>query len=253
MFHAISKILLFLSTPIFWIFMCLALGIFLKKKELAKKFLFSSLALLFLFSNAFLQDEIIRLWEPPMSNINLSKKYDLAIVLGGFSANAPKAQQLNLYESGDRIWHGLELYQMGQVKKLLLSGGQGQLLDQSMGEAAYTRPHLINMGVKKKDLYIEPHSKNTRQNALESKRIIDSLGIAPPYLLITSAGHMPRSLACFKKIGLEVEPFCVDGMVGERKFYLDHLFLPRTDVLFRWNVVIHEWIGIVVYKVVGYA
>ncbi|MCB0481631.1 MAG: YdcF family protein [Flavobacteriales bacterium] len=252
MFHALSKILFFATTPVMWIAACLVLALFWKNKATARKFLIGGVVLFFVFTNAFLQDELIRLWEPEMSRLENDQNFNYAIVLGGYSVHAPKADQLNLYESGDRIWQALELYHTKKINGILLSGGQGQLLGDLEGEAAYTARHIVNMGVKKKDLLVEPNSKNTRENAIETKKILDSLGIKPPYLLITSAMHMPRSQACFTKIGLEVVPYNVDGLVGERKFYFDHMFLPQADTLFRWNIVIHEWVGYFVYKLMGY-
>ncbi|UTW61179.1 YdcF family protein [bacterium SCSIO 12741] len=252
MFHAISKILHFMSMPITWIFICMLLSLFLKGPKRKKRWFLLSVFLFYFFSNGFIQDEVNRLWEPPMSSVDLEKKYDVAIVLGGYSIDAPGSGQINLMESGDRLMMGLHLYHQKKVKKILLCGGRGSLTEDTRPEGMYVDDFIRDVEIPSRDLWLEGRSKNTHQNAVEAKKVLDSLGFSGSILLITSASHMPRSQACFKKVGLETDAFCVDGISGERKFQVDHLLLPSPWVLKNWNNIIHEWIGLFVYLLMGY-
>ena len=247
-----SKLLFVFSTPIFWIAVLFALGIFLKNKKLKRKLLVTGFAVFYFFSNSFVFDEIVRRWEPEMNKVDPGKKYELAIVLGGYSTYAPRAGQINFSNSSDRLNAVLPLYFSHKVKKILLSGGAGNLFDFTKPEAEYAADYLIEIGVKPKDIIVEPNSRNTYQNAVEAKRVLDSLNITEPVLLITSTTHMQRSALCFEKQNILHDKYLVDGITGERKFYFDHLFIPNAGVLLLWNVIFHEWLGLLTYKISGY-
>tara|TARA_B100000795_G_scaffold82181_1_gene59382 strand:+ start:38543 stop:39304 length:762 start_codon:yes stop_codon:yes gene_type:complete len=252
MFHVISKILFVFSTPIVWICILFVLGIILKNSKKKKRFLITGLLTLYLFSNSFVFDEIVGIWEPGMNTVSTEEKYDLAIVLGGYSSYAPAVNQVNFGTTADRLNCVLPLYQSGKIKRILLSGGAGNLYDFNGAEANYINEYLKSIGIKSRHVIVEPNSKNTYQNAVEAKKVIDSLDIEGKVLLITSTIHMKRSSACFQKQKIEFDEYRVDGLTGERKFYFDHLFIPNAETLFKWNIIIHEWLGLISYKIAGY-
>jgi len=252
MFHVVSKILFVLTTPIVWIFILFIAAVTVKNTKRKKYFLIAGFATFYLFSNSFVFDEIVGAWEPEMNTVSIHEKYDLAIVLGGYSDFAPGVKQVNFGATADRLNAVLPLYESGQVKRILLSGGAGNLYDFNGAEAEYITEYLKSIGVKSKHIIVEPKSRNTYQNAVEAKRIIDSLGIESNVLLITSTTHMKRSSACFDKQLIKYDEYRVDGLTGARKFYLDHLFIPNAETLFKWNIIIHEWLGLISYKIAGY-
>ena len=253
MFHVLSKLLYFLSTPITWIFLCLLIGLLIKNRSRGKKLIWTSLILLYFFSNQLIFNQINGLWEPPMTDLNsIEKKFKIGVVLGGSSVMAPKANQINFSESADRYITGLELYQRGKIKKVMFCGGHGNVFSNTDPEGKYSADLAVRLKLPKRDIVVEGESKNTRQNAVNCKRILDSLKITEPILLITSSLHMPRSIACFKKVGIDVIPVCVDGKVGTHKWLLDYVFLPDAYTILSWNQVFHEAIGALVYKIMGY-
>ncbi|MES2396024.1 MAG: ElyC/SanA/YdcF family protein, partial [Bacteroidota bacterium] len=73
------------------------------------------------------------------------------------------------------------------------------------------------------------------------------------FLLITSAFHMRRSLGCFNKAGISVEPYSTDRYAGPRKYEFNHLFIPEPSIIYSWDILIHEIAGYITYKVVGYS
>ena len=74
------------------------------------------------------------------------------------------------------------------------------------------------------------------------------------FLLVTSAYHMPRSIAVFKKAGFKnITPYITNKISGIRRYSFDHLFIPNSDALSSLQLLIHEWIGFFVYKIKGYA
>ena len=71
-------------------------------------------------------------------------------------------------------------------------------------------------------------------------------------LLITSAFHMRRSKACFKKAGLPVDLFSTDFYSHPRYYTPDTLLVPQAEAITIWQKLFKEWTGMVAYKAAGY-
>lgn len=248
MFFVLSKILAFLTKPSTWILIVLCLAVF--NKRTGKRFLLFGLFMFFVFTNGFIHYEISRLWEiPPIGYEKLEKKYDVAVILGGISDFDGNYNMLEFNESSDRIIHAIKLYKQGFVKKILLSGGTGTMIGLDIREAPNLKKYLIEIGIIEKDIIIEKESRNTMENAKYSALILNRDFENGKFLLVTSALHMRRALLCFEKQGIKISSFSCDFSMSERKFYFDHLFLPEAEILERWENLIHEWIGYIIYKV----
>ena len=134
----------------------------------------------------------------------------------------------------------------------MLVGGSGSIAKPDEKEGLILQDFLINMGILKSDIIVESASKNTRENALNSIAIITNDYPNSTCVLVTSGYHMPRAKRCFEKLGLVVTPFSVDHYAGERKYLFDHLFVPNTFSLIKWDMLLHEWFGLLSYKIAGY-
>jgi uncharacterized SAM-binding protein YcdF (DUF218 family) len=253
MFFILSKILLFLLTPIVWIFLLLLWGIITKNAIRKKQLLWATVILFYFFSNAFITDEFVRLYEERNYTYSeLTETYDVAIVLGGFSSYDEQQELVQFHFSTDRLMAGIKLYKTGRAKKIMISSGSGKILNPYEKEALFIEDYLLKIGIPANDIIVESESKNTHENAIESAKILNEQYLDGNYLLVTSAIHMPRAKRCFKKAGLTVTPFSVDQQAGPRKYLLDHLFIPTVDSLVRWQQLIKEWVGFVFYKLAGY-
>jgi uncharacterized SAM-binding protein YcdF (DUF218 family) len=253
MFHIASKILHFLSTPVTWVFISLLAALWWRNKRKGKRLLIVAFVLFYTFSNEFVFNTVVGTWEPPMTDLNsIDSKYKIGVVLGGYSVYAPGVDQVNFSESSDRFTTALKLYRQGVIKKIMICGGQGNIFGFTETEGTYIGRFTEQIGIPKRDIIVEPNSKNTYQNAVECKKILDSLRINEEVILLTSTTHMPRSSACFSKVGIPHKPVLVDGITGPQKLLFDYLFIPNAYVLFAWNKIFHEWIGLVVYNLVGY-
>lgn len=254
MFFIVSKVISFLFTPLVWIITLLLLGIFLKNKKRARGFLISGIVLLYLMGNPFLFNEICRQWEIPAVSEDqfLQKKVEGIIVLGGLSFWDNQLKRIQFSKSSDRLMQGLMLYKKGIGKKLIISGGSGSLTYPDDRESVFIKDYLVKIGLNPNEILIEKESKNTRENAVFTKELLDSCGMNGTFLLVTSGYHMKRSVACFEKAGVKVIPFSTDRYCGDTKFNLDHLFIPNAGILLAWDTLMHEWIGYVTYKIAGY-
>lgn len=251
-FFLLSKLLTFLISPIVWIISLLFVFVYSKNERRRKKCFYWAFSLLLFFSNSFIFDEFARAWEVPATPYEDLEIYDVGIVLGGMSVYDEELQRPQFYRGVDRLLQAVELYKLGMIKKVVFTGGSGRLLHPEMKEGDYIKRYMVFMGIPEKDIIIESQSQNTRENALYTKNLLEERKLTGRYLLITSAFHMRRSMNCFKTVGLDVTPYSTDRYSGPRKWEFDHLFIPNTSALNDWYTLIHEVVGYVTYKVIGY-
>lgn len=252
MFFVFSKILNYFFLPIIWVFGLLLAGLLVKRQPLKKRLLISAAVVLYFFSNDFIIDRIMAGWEiPAVMQSDIKGKYDVAIVLGGYTEFDPSLDRVQFESGGDRLFQALELYKKGYVRKIMLDGGSGSLVGTNV-EAPHLQAYLHKIGIPDSDVIIEPRSRNTHENAIFAKPLLDSIAPHGKYLLVTSGYHMRRSLACFKKASIELLPYTTDRVSGPVKLEFDYLFIPSLDALYHWEVLLHEWIGMISYKTAGY-
>jgi len=250
MFFVLSKLLIFLLSPFVWVFVLLLLALYFRKRKYGKRFLLTAIVVFYFFSNSFILKEVYRFWEYPFTTID--SNYDYAVVLGGFSLYDYEASRLTFSDAGDRLAQAYRLYQQGNVKKILLTGGSGSVLHPEMTEADKVNNFLISLKVPEQDDIIENASRNTYENAVNTAEWISQNDPSASCLLVTSATHMQRAIGCFKKAGLKVTPYTTDRITEPRRFDPENLFIPDADNLQKWNIILKEITGIAVYKLRGF-
>ncbi|GAB4379295.1 MAG: hypothetical protein Kow0075_09780 [Salibacteraceae bacterium] len=208
--------------------------------------------MLLFFSNAFILHEVNRIWEPDAMHPDSLGHHEIGVVLGGYATLDTLSEVVTFRNTADRFIKGVHLLQSGKVDRLVLSGGSGYLSAPELRESVFVRQFADGL-CKSENIYIEPISRNTYQNALRTKMLLDSLGLlTSSVVLITSAFHMPRAQACFEKQGIEVTPYPTDVMHGERYWHPEFVLLPKASALAHWKVLIHEWVGYLSYLMAGY-
>ncbi len=253
MFFYLSKILAFLVTPITWIVVLFVYGWFTKNEVRKKRCFKWGIIVLLVFSNRFLFDEAMRAWEVPAVSQASLKHYDAAIVLGGLSSWDPTLKRIQFHRGGDRLFQAIELYKKGLADKILITGGSGSMQYQQYKEADYIKQYMLDIGIPESAILIERESKNTYENAVMTKKLLQqTFPSGGNYLLITSAIHMRRSKACFDKAGVRTLCYSTDRYTGPRKFQFDHLVLPDASTLSDWYWLLHEITGYLSYKAAGY-
>ncbi len=255
MFFILSKVLYFLLKPSVWVGGFLLYAAFGKGPRWRKRSLYLALACYWFFSNFFIANQFFRIWEPDSLSANdIEAPYDIGILLGGYSNfyTQPSGDRYNFSDRANRFTQAYELYKIGKVKKLLLSGGSGDLLQKVPGEAGQMKAFLIRLGVPEADIIVENASRNTWENAVFSKEIVSRDYPGARCLLLTSAWHMRRAKACFDKAGLATTAFCVDYLSERTRYSPEVLILPHRFGLYYWEIVIKEMIGCVFYRLQGY-
>lgn len=217
--------------------------------------LWTGIILLVFFTNPFLSNLALLAWEPEFKPFDEIENHEIGIVLTGVTNLSKTAYDRTFFNKGaDRITHALQLYQMGKIKKILITGGQGLNPVNPQSEAELLQRFLIMTGMPEEDIWIEDQSKNTAQNAQFTKDFLEKKGINTnqEFILITSAFHMFRSKGCFDKVGLKTESFPTDYYSHDVKYDIPSLIFPDSNSIQYWTKLFKEWLGIIVYKLVGY-
>ena len=243
MFFIFSKLLSFLIKPTFWILALMIAGVLNNKKR--KLFLFFSLLIFLFFSNDFIFNTLVKAWEVPQISVTkFDKQYEAGILLGGFSDYDYIKNKHNFKKEADRLIYTLQLYNQGIIKNIFISGGNGNLFNNNYKESETIKDFLIQNKIDSNDIIIENQSRNTKENAINSAKLLDKKN---EYILITSAIHMKRSILCFENEGLKIIPFSVDNSMSYSSNKIEYILLPRSRVLENWEDLIHEIIGYYVY------
>jgi len=67
-----------------------------------------------------------------------------------------------------------------------------------------------------------------------------------PWLLVTSAWHMPRAMEEFAATGCQITPYPVDFLTAQTTPWTEY---SLAHGLLRWQVALHEWLGLLAYRV----
>lgn len=250
MFFLLSKLLFFLLTPIIWLWALLIRVLIKFRKTPVKKSIIFIITLLYVCTNSWFVQELVRPYELQTMHLDSLAEYDIGIVLGGFNTYDATFDRINFNASSDRLLQAILLYKQGKIKKILLSGGEGRILKEGYSEAEITQRYLLQIGIPPHDILIENRSRNTFENA---KHTAELLGTYPQkLLLITSAIHMRRAIATFEKQALHCDYFTTDRRSGKRKFVFDHCFVPNIGAMQLLGALIKETVGYCVYWLRGY-
>ncbi|MEI7595512.1 MAG: YdcF family protein [Bacteroidota bacterium] len=255
MFFFISKILSFLFNPIIWIVIPILLCYKIKNDNYKKVLYSISVFIAFIFTNSFITEEFARLWETPAVNEKtLQGKYDVAVILGGGMVSYDKTNDKLIFtKSTDRFIQAMHLYAAGKIDKIIISGGNSTIIKNGqVPEADLIKMFLVEQCIPDSCVISENKSKNTYENAIYTKEILNKQFKNKKILLLSSAYHLKRAKRCFEKIGVEVTCFPCDQISGPRHYEIEHLIIPRADNIEVWDRLIHEWVGYIMYKFSGY-
>ncbi len=269
----ISKLLMFVTQPLAWVALLLLAGLLLLRSGLraplqtqrenqcrskglwGHRLVALALFVLVLQGWALLPDALIRRLENTYAAQPASpdlKNFAGVVVLGGALESASVWEgrsQSALNSAAERMVAPLPLMQQHPHLRLLFTGGEGELLAQGLTEAQRAEIFYQAMGLAPARLILEDRSRNTFENAVLSAAIA-GVDIKKPWLLVTSAWHMPRAMATFEKAGWNVTAYPVDFRTGRSTPWTDYS-LP--DGAAKWQLVLHELLGLWVYQFTGRA
>ncbi len=264
MFVFLSKLLPLFAYPLGLCSALLILALILnKRRRLRNGLIIAAIAIIWIFSNRWVDLALTRSLEWQYLPAPGAPKAEAIVVLGGgtYPAQYPRPTT-EMSGAGDRVFYAAHLYRDGRAPLVMLSGGTIEWMGDTASTPAAEMADIITfMGVPPSALVLEDKSQNTHEDATFSAQMLKEKGIHR-ILLVTSAIHMPRAMAVFQKLGLEVIPAPTDFKVtqnvwdgllhGSPESYIINL-LPNASDLGSITNVLKEYIGLFVYRLMGWA
>ncbi len=177
---------------------------------------------------------------------------DAIVLLGGsFDPAAEVWIYPELNDAADRVWHAARLYHAGKAPLIIVSAGSTWAAPGVQSPAPATRLLLTALGVPESAIILEANSRSTRENATHTATVAAANGIEE-VLLVTSAWHMRRAAAAFRRVGFDVTPAPAD-YARLRATTRIPSFLPLATALQRSSRVWREYLGLLVYRLRGWA
>jgi uncharacterized SAM-binding protein YcdF (DUF218 family) len=201
---------------------------------------------------ASLERQYLPLVDPPPA--------DAIVILGGGTRNNEPPRIIpDLSDRGDRLIYGAKLYQDGAAPKIILTGGRIQWYGGDSSEAESMATILELFGIPREDMILESRSLNTHDNAIFTKEILQREQLKR-ILLVTSAAHMPRSLAIFRRAKIDAIPAPADLMVSDRNLIESRYskqsrilsLIPTSESLDFTTQALKEYIGMFIYRLRGW-
>jgi uncharacterized SAM-binding protein YcdF (DUF218 family) len=258
LFFVLSKLLDVLLSPLAWAMLLLLAGFWRRPprrvRRLVRALPAAGMLLLYVSSLEPVANAVWRATEaPPITTEKADVRYDAVVVLGGMVEDKALALYgMPAYNGNiERLMAARELMVHDRARFVLLSGGDGHPAGGGEPEARILARQLVEWGVDPARIVVEDESRNTRENAVESARVIRREGWRS-VLLVTSAFHMRRALGCFRAVGLEVDTLSVDFRGCACPMTAAKL-LPRTGALDTNTAALRELFGRLVYRVRGYS
>jgi len=241
----ISQLFLPLPVVLFLMISGLAFLWMTRRKNGGKFFIALGLLLLFASSYGFIADRFAETLErryPPLldvENINDYKDIRWIVVLGGGShqdERLPASSRLTA-SSLKRLLEGVRLHQALPAARLILSGGA---VFQDVPEGKMLADAAVLMGVKESAIVMETQSLDTDDQA----RVISALVGRDRFILVTSAVHIPRSMANFRRYGMHPIAAPTDYLAVKKPRLQPADFFPGAESLRTVEATIHEYLGI---------
>ncbi|MCA9246861.1 MAG: YdcF family protein [Planctomycetales bacterium] len=220
-----------------------------RRQLLALTIPFVGLTLLCQDSLAYLAVGSLEWQNPPQSN---RPEHTQAIVVLSGGAYRPDAVRRKPHLAADslvRCLHTADLYHQGEPCLVIAAGGRVYEDELGPSLAQMMFQFLTHLGVSAEDLVMEDRSSSTFENAKNVAELLRERGI-DKIVLVTDASHLPRSIKCFEKQGIGVHPSGAIYTATEFDFSPGN-FLPNPGGARGIGKAVHEWLGMIYYRLRG--
>jgi uncharacterized SAM-binding protein YcdF (DUF218 family) len=244
---------------VIWLLMALSvIWLLLRRQWRSALWLGIPTVLLFLIGSTSVAESLVAAEERPWASVlrlpsSVSRRTDApaadAVVAlgGGDRISQHDALGFAIYDGGSRLLTAIELVRSGRAKTLVLGGSwplpsNPRLPSMSVVQAWVASWELASGGMTNLGICLTTHDE-----ALAFKKLQESQGWRSA-LLVTSALHMRRSEALFKKQGIEVTPVAADFEVCGVPQEMPFSPFPRQWRFYLFSLYMHEKIGWWVYR-----
>lgn len=171
------------------------------------------------------------------------------IVLGGAVRLTATAERPGVILSGtaERYVETLRIAHAHPNKKIAFTGGSGNPLRQDLSEGPIAEALFLGLGIAPERLVIEGKSRVTAESPARLAALLPEGAREQGWLLVTSAWHMPRTVAVFRADGWTVVPYPVDYRTLPEGGWAPGLIGGLGDL----HYALHEWVGLIAYRLLG--
>jgi uncharacterized SAM-binding protein YcdF (DUF218 family) len=244
-----------LTDPLFWVVLLLVVGVLLgvRRPAAGRRWIISGLVILVFLgwrlpSNAVMYQ--LEAWYPPANQD--ASAYAGVVVLGGSFESAllqGKRGQVQLNAHADRLTEAVALAREHPNLPIIFTGGCVDTGEGCVAEAELARRFFTHMGLAPDRVQYESASRTTFENAVLTAQL-PGVDKTQPWLLLTSAWHMPRAMAAFRAQGWNVTPWPVDFRGSDQTPWAAY---SLTRGVQQWQFALHECLGLLAYWVSGRA
>lgn len=189
----------------------------------------------------------------PVVSVTDLETADVIVCLGGgASPSRSEPAGFHLRGAADRLATALLLARHGKAPALVLGGG-GYVVDGAWrSEAETVADRLRDIGWSAPEILSLGLCANTREEALKVRQLARDRGWKRVHL-VSSAYHLPRAVAAFRQMGLEIHPvpcnFQTSATMGHSSRWLGP---PTTASLDQLDLWLHEILGRFSYRWKGW-
>jgi uncharacterized SAM-binding protein YcdF (DUF218 family) len=258
MFIFISKILSILIYPVgisVLLGIISVISLILNKKRIAK---ITSLLMIFIlcfFSMPVVSHFLVRFLESKFEQPQDFPKVSAIVLLGGCTQPAVSPRKyVETNCNADRIFHAARIFKMGYAPYIICTGGKLPFIYKFEGSEAECMASLLKefWSIDTPNVIIENKARNTHEHAPNVEKILREKGLEKKIIIVTTASHMYRSVKIFKKHGFIVYPAPTDYWEDKKIQWNIFSFLPKIEALFSSTMALHEYYGIIAYKLLGW-
>jgi len=179
-------------------------------------------------------------YQVPSATVSEREGIRTIVVLAAYAESDPLVPLSGRVSNGTafRLLEAISLFQAKPDSILIVSGG-GVV-------PAIMRDVLISAGVPADHIMVDDASFSTFESAMHLASELEKA----PFLLVTSAGHMPRAMGVFRKIGGDPRPIPTHYLT--RRNWLAIQYLPKPSHLEYSDLAMSEYAALVWYRVNGW-
>ncbi|MBN1248747.1 MAG: YdcF family protein, partial [Anaerolineae bacterium] len=232
LFYFLSKFLPNFVYPAGLTSLLLIVALLLRKRQRARTIVIAlALGTLWLGGNRLTSMILVRSLEwryPSLSHDPLPRADAIVVLGGGTQEQLPPRPFQEVGEAGDRMIYAAYLFREGVAPTIVVSGARGPLSNPGgVPESEVMAQLLVFFGVPREAIILESTSMNTYENAIETLTLLEQRGLTD-IVLVTSAMHMPRSVAIFKKLELALTPAPTDYLLTQSDW--DYYTQPNLGI-----------------------
>lgn len=240
----VKKFISFFFEPIGIVITLFVIGLYYlyqKKHYKAEQFLLASVLVLALFAYPPFSNFLVTQLENQYPKCNYTKDIKYIHVLGNGHTTDPSQSISSQISDGGvkRVLEGIIVHKNIPQSKIIFTGYAGTT---EIANAIMNAKLSYALGIDKNATIINPKPEDTREEAEFTKTIVGS----EPFVLVTSASHMPRAMMLFQSLGMK-------PIAAPTAFYKDDevswLKAPTSHALFVSEIAMHEYIGILYAKI----